>query len=126
MLKASGMWVSPVEVEARLLAHADVAQAVVVSATDPDGLEKPVAYVVVNPGAEVSEESLIDFCHQGLPSFKRPRRVVFVDSYPTTPTGKIRRVELRAAATEALSEPVSNDASPNHPQSHQHPEAAVR
>ena len=47
MLKASGMWVSPAEVEARLLAHDAVAQAVVVAALDTDGLEKPVAYVVL-------------------------------------------------------------------------------
>ena len=46
MLKASGIWVSPAEVEERLLAHDAVAQAVVVAAPDADGLEKPVAYVV--------------------------------------------------------------------------------
>ena len=52
MLKASGIWVSPAEVEARLLAHDAVAQAVVVAALDADGLEKPVAYVVLPPGRE--------------------------------------------------------------------------
>jgi acyl-coenzyme A synthetase/AMP-(fatty) acid ligase len=98
MLKASGIWVSPAEVEARLLAHAAVAQAVVVAATDADGLDKPVAFVVVADGASATENELIDFCRAGLPSFKRPRRVIFVDSYPTTATGKIRRVELRAMA----------------------------
>ena len=50
MLKASGIWVSPAEVEARLLAHDDVAQAVVVAASDTDGLEKPVAFVLLEPG----------------------------------------------------------------------------
>jgi benzoate-CoA ligase family protein len=99
MLKASGMWVSPGEVEARLLAHEAVAQAVVVAARDLDGLEKPVAYVVLHGGRVATEEELIEFCRQGLPSFKRPRRVVFVTSYPTTPTGKVRRVELRAMVT---------------------------
>ena len=43
MLKASGIWVSPAEVEERLLAHDAVAQAIVVAASDVDGLEKPVA-----------------------------------------------------------------------------------
>jgi acyl-coenzyme A synthetase/AMP-(fatty) acid ligase len=98
MLKASGMWVSPAEVEARLLAHDAVAQAVVVAALDTDGLEKPVAYVVTVAGRDVTEAELVEFCRAGLPSYKRPRRVVFVDSYPTTATGKIRRVELRAQA----------------------------
>jgi benzoate-CoA ligase family protein len=102
MLKASGIWVSPMEVEARLLAHDAVAQAVVVAAPDTDGLEKPVAYVILQPGRSATEAELIEFCRQGLPSFKRPRRVVFTDGYPTTATGKIRRVELRALAATVL------------------------
>ena len=57
MLKASGMWVSPTEVEERLLSHDAVAQAVVVAAPDADGLEKPVAYVVLAAGAQVDETS---------------------------------------------------------------------
>src|SRR6185437_6081891 len=72
MLKASGMWVSPAEVEDRLLAHPSVSQAIVVSALDTDGLEKPVAYVVLAPGKEATESELVEFCKQGLPSFKRP------------------------------------------------------
>jgi acyl-coenzyme A synthetase/AMP-(fatty) acid ligase len=102
MLKASGIWVSPAEVEGRLLAHDAVAQAVVVAAIDADGLEKPVAYVVLHAGKQASADELIAFCTDGLPSCKRPRRVLFVESYPTTATGKIRRVELRAQAGAAL------------------------
>jgi benzoate-CoA ligase family protein len=102
MLKASGIWVAPAEVESRLLDHADVAQAVVVAAADADGLEKPVAFVQLNPGGLADEETLIGFCRTGLPSFKRPRRIVFVTEYPTTATGKIRRVELRAQAALIL------------------------
>jgi acyl-coenzyme A synthetase/AMP-(fatty) acid ligase len=105
MLKASGMWVSPAEVEVRLLAHPSVAQAVVVAAVDSDGLEKPVAYVVLHPDQVSDEDELTRFCREGLPSFKRPRRVLFVDAYPTTPTGKIRRVELREMAASALTVP---------------------
>jgi len=102
MLKASGMWVSPAEVEARLLAHEAVAQAVVVAAHDAEGLEKPVAYIILQPGRSASEDELIEFCRAALPSFKRPRKVVFVQAYPTTATGKVRRVELRAMASAAL------------------------
>ena len=98
MLKASGMWVSPAEVEARLLAHPAVAQAIVIAAPDANGLEKPVAYVIAESRAAVTEDELIEFCRQTLPSFKRPRKVLFVSSYPTTATGKIRRVELRRMA----------------------------
>jgi benzoate-CoA ligase family protein len=102
MLKAGGIWVSPAEVEARLLAHDAVAQAVVVAGFDPDALEKPVAFVVLTPGATATEDELVAFCRDGLPSFKLPRRVMFVDAYPTTATGKIRRVELRETASAIL------------------------
>jgi benzoate-CoA ligase family protein len=102
MLKASGIWVSPAEVEAQLLAHPAVAQAVVVAAPDTEGLEKPVAYVILEPGQAATEDELIESCRQALPSFKRPRKVVFVGGYPTTATGKIRRVELRRMAATVL------------------------
>ncbi|HEY0718539.1 MAG TPA: benzoate-CoA ligase family protein, partial [Streptosporangiaceae bacterium] len=102
MLKASGIWVSPAEVEGRLLAHDSVAQAVVVAAPDTNGLEKPVAYVVLEAGRPATEDELIEFCRRGLPSFKRPRKVVFVPGFPTTATGKVRRVELRRMAAAVL------------------------
>ncbi|MEP7021142.1 MAG: benzoate-CoA ligase family protein [Pseudonocardiales bacterium] len=105
MLKSSGIWVSPAEVEDRLLAHPSVAQAVVVAAPDADGLDKPVAYVLLQSAASATEEELIEHCG-GLESFKRPRKIVFVGGYPTTATGKIRRVELRSMAATVLIQPV--------------------
>jgi benzoate-CoA ligase family protein len=101
MLKASGIWVSPAEVEARLLAHEGVGQAVVVAALDADGLEKPVAFVLLNADGAATEQQLIDWCHDGLAAFKRPRRIHFVTEYPTTATGKVRRVDLRVLASAA-------------------------
>jgi acyl-coenzyme A synthetase/AMP-(fatty) acid ligase len=77
----------------------------VVAALDSDGLEKPIAYVIVAPGRAVTEAELIEHCRDGLPSFKRPRAIVFADGFPTTATGKIRRVELRAMAATVLREP---------------------
>jgi benzoate-CoA ligase family protein len=102
MLKSSGIWVSPAEVESALLSHASVAQAVVVAASDGDGLERPVAYVILQPAAPITEAELIGHCTVLLPSFKRPRRIVFVGGYPMTATGKIRRVELRKMAATVL------------------------
>ena len=105
MIKASGIWVAPTEVETRLLQHPAVDQAAVVASKDADGLEKPVAYVVTATAPTDStalEAELIEFCREGLPSFKRPRRIVFLDALPTTATGKIRRVELRTAAVGLL------------------------
>jgi len=108
MLKASGIWVSPAEVEDRLLAHEAVAQAIVVAGLDTDGLEKPVAYVILSPGTQARaglEDELIEFCRASLPSYMRPRRIVFTQSYPVTATGKVRRVDLRERAAQALTAP---------------------
>jgi acyl-coenzyme A synthetase/AMP-(fatty) acid ligase len=102
MLKVSGIWVAPGEVENRLLAHPAVAQAVVVGAPDGDGLDKPVAFVMTDPGHPVTEDELVAFCRAGIESFKRPRRIVFVEAYPTTATGKVRRAELRETARRLL------------------------
>jgi acyl-coenzyme A synthetase/AMP-(fatty) acid ligase len=80
---------------------------VVVGAADADGLDKPVAFVIRKAGQETTADELIAFCREGIESYKRPRRVVFVDAYPTTATGKVRRVELRATAAVLLREPAS-------------------
>ncbi len=58
--------------------------------------------MILAAGQAVTEDELIEFCRQALPSFKRPRKVVFVGGYPTTATGKIRRVELRRMAATVL------------------------
>ncbi len=105
MLKVSGIWMSPAEVEERLLEHPSVSYVAVVAAPDADGLQKPVAFVLLEPGMVATEDELIEFCRVGLPSFKRPRRVVFVDGYPSTASGKIRRVELRQMAAAVLADP---------------------
>jgi benzoate-CoA ligase family protein len=93
MIKAGGIWVSPAEVEARLLEHPAVAEAAVVAVPDADGLDKPVALVVLT--AAVSAEELVAFCRQTLASYKRPRHVVVVDELPKTATGKLKRHLVR-------------------------------
>lgn len=99
VLKVGGIWVSPGEVETRLLEHPGLVEAVVVGIPDDDGLDKPVAFVVPrDPAAAPSESELVAFCREGLAAFKRPRAVVTVDELPKTPTGKIQRYRLRAHA----------------------------
>lgn len=95
MLKAGGIWVSPAEVEERLLEHPDVAEVAVVAAPDDAGLDKPVACVVPVAGSTVDSDTLIAWCRDGLAAFKRPRAVVTVAELPKTATGKIRRNVLR-------------------------------
>ncbi|PRX48209.1 benzoate-CoA ligase [Prauserella shujinwangii] len=101
MLKAGGIWVTPSEVEERLLEHPDVAEAVVVGVPDSDELDKPVACVVPMPGRHVDAAELIAWCRQTLAGFKRPRAVVELAELPKTATGKIRRNVLRELVAAA-------------------------
>jgi benzoate-CoA ligase len=101
MIKVSGMFVSPAEVEAALIAHDDVLEAAVVGAADRDGLVKAKAFVVAKPGAAASEAlagALDNHARARLPGFKCPRWFVFVDELPKTTTGKIQRFKLRESA----------------------------
>ena len=98
MLKVSGNWVSPFEVESALIAHPDVQEAAVVGHRDEQGLQKPKAIVVLSPGVESSAalaEDLKGFVKERLAPYKYPRWVEFTDSLPKTATGKIQRFKLR-------------------------------
>ena len=96
MLKVGGIWVSPVEVEATLLAHEAVLECAVVGEEDVDGLVKPTAFVVLKEGAAaLAPAELQAFVKERLAPYKYPRRVVFRDALPKTATGKIRRFLLR-------------------------------
>jgi benzoate-CoA ligase family protein len=102
MIKVSGEWVSPAEVEAAIIEHPDVMEAAVVAASDGSGLAKPVAFVVFLPGHEAVPEDVMDFCHTRLAGFKCPRRIVTADDLPRTATGKIQRFALRDRAGDVL------------------------
>ncbi|HEV7127064.1 MAG TPA: AMP-binding protein, partial [Ktedonobacterales bacterium] len=98
MLKVSGQWVSPVEVEAALIAHPAVLEAAVVGREDDDGLTKPQAFVVLQHGQTPSEElsgALKQHVKGTLLPHKYPRWVTFVAELPKTATGKIQRYKLR-------------------------------
>jgi benzoate-CoA ligase family protein len=96
LLKSGGIWVSPIEVEARLLAHGAVAEAAVVEVPDGNAIDKPWALVVRAPGHDnVSAEDLIAWCREGLAAFKRPRCIEFTDELPKTATGKLQRFRVR-------------------------------
>jgi benzoate-CoA ligase len=98
MLKVSGIWVSPGEVEAALMAHDIVLECAVIGIADPDGLIKPKAFVVLMPGIErdpIHFDLLKDHVKSRLAPHKYPRWIEFVDELPKTATGKIQRVVLR-------------------------------
>ncbi|MGH2509602.1 MAG: AMP-binding enzyme, partial [Ktedonobacteraceae bacterium] len=101
MLKVSGQWVSPVEVEAALIVHPAVLESAVVGAMDAGDLIKPKAYIVLNAGYEPSEtlaNELKTFIKERLAPFKYPRWIEFVAELPKTATGKIQRFKLRETA----------------------------
>jgi benzoate-CoA ligase len=98
MLKVNGMYVSPAEVEAALVAHDDVLEAAVVGAPAADGLIKPKAFVVTKPGIAAGDalaRALDSHAQTLLAPFKCPRWIAFVDELPKTATGKIQRFKLR-------------------------------
>ena len=101
MMKVSGMYVSPAEVEAALIAHPDVLEAAVVGAPDEAGLIKPRAYVVPRSGIAADENlvrALDEHTKSMLAPFKCPRWFAFLDELPKTATGKIQRFKLREAS----------------------------
>lgn len=98
MLKVSGIYVAPFEVEAALMTHTDVLEAAVVGQADEQQLVKPKAYVVLKPGRKPSPElaeQLKQHVKDRLAPYKYPRWVEFIAELPKTATGKIQRFKLR-------------------------------
>ena len=101
MIKAGGIWVSPVEVEGALARHPSVVECAVIAVADEDGLDKPHAFVVLRAGIAASEaiaRELREFAKGLLAPYKCPRSVRFIDELPKTATGKVKRFELRKMA----------------------------
>jgi len=99
MMKVSGKWVSPLEVENCLLKHPAVRDCAVVPVTDAAGLTKPCAYVITAEQAESLENELKNFVKQNLEPYKYPRSIVFLESLPRTHLGKVDRAALKKRST---------------------------
>jgi benzoate-CoA ligase len=99
MLKVSGLYVSPFEVEGALLTHPDVLEAAVVGWMDDQHLVKPKAFVVLKSPDKAGEQlarELQDHVRLKLAPYKYPRWIDFRRELPKTATGKIQRFKLRA------------------------------
>ena len=101
MMKVSGMWVSPGEVENALLSHPAVAECAVVGLADALGLVRPVAFIVLragltNPAGGLDSE-INGWLHTRLVGFKCPHEFRFVSELPKTATGKVQRFLLRSS-----------------------------
>jgi len=98
MLKVSGLFVSPAEVEAALVSHDAVLEAAVVGREDDNRLVKPKAFVVLKEGSTPCDElklALQQHIKDRLAPYKYPRWIEFVPELPKTATGKIQRFKLR-------------------------------
>lgn len=94
MIKRSGENVSSLEVECVLTSHPDIADAAVVGVPDPIRDQAVKAYVQLRPGCSLSEEDITEYCAPRLAKFKIPTIIQFVDDFPRTSTGKIKKSRL--------------------------------
>ena len=105
MIKVSGQYVSPVEVENTLIQHSAVLEAAVIGAPDANGLIKTIAYVVLRPGVTRTDTMASDlqaFVKSNLAPHKYPRTILFLEELPKTATGKIQRFRLRQEHNKAF------------------------
>ena len=98
-----GMNVSPVEVDAVLLAHPALADAASLGVPDPVYGEEVIAFAVWRAGAQTDEASILSYCAAKLPVPKRPKRIVFVPELPKSERGKVLRDSLRAEYLRQIS-----------------------
>ncbi len=98
MVKISGVWISPLEIERGMQEHADVKEVVALGMRDEDGLIKLKAFVAMNDGTKISAETpdeLKRFCKETMAPHKFPSAIEFMDELPKTGQGKIDRRLLR-------------------------------
>jgi acyl-CoA synthetase (AMP-forming)/AMP-acid ligase II len=95
MIIRGGENISPEEVENVLHSYPKVEEAAVIGISDPEWGQQPRAVVVLKEGESATVEEIMEFCQSKLAGFKRPRSVVFVDSLPRNPMGKVLRRKLR-------------------------------
>ncbi|KAL8232570.1 hypothetical protein R6Q57_002348 [Mikania cordata] len=91
LINRGGEKISPIEVDAVLLSHPDVAQAVCFGVPDDKYGEEINCAVIPREGSDLDEEEVLKFCKKNLAAFKVPKRVFITDSVPKTATGKIQR-----------------------------------
>ena len=99
VIKSGGEWISSMELENVLMAHPDVAEAAVIGVTDEKWGERPLAAVVLRPGAEVTAEKLRAFMSERIPRWQVPERWCFIPEVPKTSVGKFSKRTMREAYT---------------------------
>ena len=96
LIKYKGYQVPPAELEALLLSHDRIADAAVIGVRNAEGEEVPKAFVVPQPGADLSAAEVMTFVAERVAPYKKVRAVEFLDAIPKAASGKILRKDLRA------------------------------
>jgi len=109
MIKTGGENVASIEVTHVVLAHAGVADCAVVGLPHDRWTEAITVFVQLSPGAEVTADEIVAHCRERLAGYKVPKRVVIVDEFPKTASGKIQKVKLREQFSELYSVPTTTD-----------------
>jgi fatty-acyl-CoA synthase len=102
IFRVGGENADPVEVEALLLQHPAISMVKVTGVPDKRLGEVGMAFVQFRPGAGATEQELIDFCKGKIANFKVPRYIMPVEEYPMTPSGKVKKFQLREMAVREL------------------------
>jgi len=95
MIISGGVNIYPAEIEEVLYRHVDIQAASVIGVPDPAWGEKIVAFVVLKAGVDLTADQIIEYVGANLASYKKPKEVVFLNSLPTSSTGKIMKRELK-------------------------------
>ena len=102
LVKSGGEWISSVDLENHLMAHAAVAEAAVIAMPDERWGERPMAVVVLREGQRASAEELRDHLAAHFAKWQLPDRFEFIDTIPRTATGKFKKTDLRERFVEAV------------------------
>jgi fatty-acyl-CoA synthase len=100
VIKSGGEWISSVELENEVMAHPGVVEAAVIAVPDERWSERPLVAVVLEPGATVTADDLLDFLGGRVSRWWLPERWVFIEEVPKTSVGKFDKKVLRARHAE--------------------------
>ncbi|MER2090610.1 MAG: long-chain fatty acid--CoA ligase, partial [Sporosarcina sp.] len=100
MIRSGGENIYSAEIEDILYRHEEVMEVSIIGIPDPKFIEAVCAVVVKKQGSSLTEDDIIEYCRNNLASFKKPRKVIFVDELPRTPSGKIQKFVLRKNYSE--------------------------
>ncbi|MBY7144295.1 AMP-binding protein [Virgibacillus sp. NKC19-3] len=95
MIRSGGENIYAAEIEDVLYRHSSVKEASIIGIPDPKFIEAVCAVIVTKETVNTTEEEIIDHCKEYLASYKKPKRVIFVDELPRTASGKIQKYVLR-------------------------------